>query len=124
MTSYSIAAESFLTQRDIVLQGVRATAVAVLSDDILLSNLNFQDDARFDQLMDLTMSANQMHRTATEHIWSTWPCGMWASICEATLLGPFVSHEEAMVHLRLLPRSCFGAISWQVGVPPERLMIG
>jgi hypothetical protein len=115
--------KSFLLQRDALIHEISASHPAV-TEDILLSALNEEDDPRFCQLLDLTQNANAVRRTETESTWSAWPRGSWACICEATLLGPFLTHEAAIEHVRSIPRSCFGAFSWQVGIPPTSLRIG
>ena len=117
------APESLLARREAILHEVRASRDGGSEDDFLLA-LNVADDPLFDQLLELTRRANDAQRVATTPTWSARPRGMWASVCEATLLGPFPTFDAALAHVRSLPRSCFGAFSWQVGEPPAQLAIG
>jgi len=118
--------EALLARRDALWRDVRASrsAAAEMDDKALLRALSAEDDPRFGQLLDLTENANDVVRMAAAPTCAGWPRGAWASVCEGALLGPFATRDEARVHIRAVPRSCFGAVSWQVGVPLVPLMIG
>ncbi len=108
--------EPLLKQRDAVLKDAYASYpnLANANEATLLDTLNSKEDPWFETLLDLTREVNQLTRENTHATWMHWPRGSWASVCETNLLGPFASHEEAITHIRTIPRSCFGALSWQV----------
>jgi len=117
--------EGLLAQRDALLHDVRASRPAAdeMDDQALLDALSAEEDPRLDELLVLTLRANQAHKAVAALTCAGWPRGAWASVCEGAVLGPFATREEAAVHINMVPRSCFGALSWQVGVPVVPLEI-
>jgi len=117
--------EALLAQRDALLHDVRASrpAAAKMDDEALLRALRAEDDPRFYQLLELTLRANRALQVVAAPTWSGWPRGAWASACDGKVLGPFGTRDEARVSIDTLPRSFFGALSWQVGIPPVPLYI-
>lgn len=124
-----------LAQRDALMSEARASREAeapsgssgspagTITDAELLRALNIADDPSFLQIKELTRRVHHAKRSLTAPEWSTWPRGSWATVCDDRLLGPFPSHEAAIAEVKRTGRSCFGACSWQVGVPPEALIL-
>lgn len=121
-----------LAQRDALMSEIRASheaktpsgsPAATITDAELLRALNVAGEPRFHQLRQLMRRANDAKQSLTASEWGTWPRGSWASVCDDRLLGPFPSYEAAIAEVKRIPRSCFGAFSWQVGVPPEALIL-
>ncbi len=99
------------------------TDAEIETEKNILHSLNTEDDPRFLKLLDLTQDANQLTRTTSPE-WRSWDKGNWAVACEGELSGPFSSRDAAFAHIATIPRSYFGALSWQVGIDPIPLVIG
>lgn len=121
---------TLLAQRGVLLSEVRARrghcaegAEPAATDAELLSALNAADDPAFHQIAQLTQRAIEARKRLTATVWSAWPRGSWASVCDDRLLGPFPSFDAAYTEIKSQPRSGFGAASWQVGVTPTPLCL-